>query len=111
MLKEVAQQVVLVKQHLKEAQDQQRSYTDLKGTHQEFKVGDHVYLLVKPKRRSLKLRNYAKLAPQFCEPFEILDRIGLVAYRIALLANMRYHNKFHVSLLKGYVHGLNHIVD
>jgi len=79
--------------------------------HKEFKVGDHVYLRVKPKKRSLKLGGCAKLAPRFCGPFKVLDRIGHVAYRIALPAHMKSHNVFHISLLKKYVHDPIHVID
>ena len=63
------------------------------------------------KRSSLKLENCAKLVPIFCGPFEVLDKIGLIEYRIAFPTNMRAHNVFHVSLLKKYVHDPNHIVN
>jgi hypothetical protein len=59
----------------------------------------------------LKLGNCAKLAPRFCGPFEILARIGPVAYQLALPANLRIHNVFHVSLLKKYIHDPTHMID
>ena len=62
--------------------------------HIEFSVGDHVYLRVRARKSSLKLGSCAKLSPRYCGPFEVLERIGLVAYRIALLANTRAHNVF-----------------
>jgi hypothetical protein len=74
-------------------------------------VGDHAYLKVKAQKSSLKLGNYAKLAPRFCGPFEILARIGPVAYQLALPANLRIHNVFHVSLLKKYIHDPTHMID
>jgi hypothetical protein len=74
-------------------------------------VGDHVFLKVKANRSSLKLGSCAKLAARFCEPFEILERIGPVAYMLALLASMTVHNVFHVSLLKKYVPDANHVID
>jgi hypothetical protein len=57
------------------------------------------------------LGSCAKLAARFCGPFEILDRIGSVAYMIALSASMNVHNVFHVSLLNKYVHDPNHVID
>ena len=74
----------------------------------EFSVGDHVYLRVKEKKISLKLGICAKLSPRYCGPFEMLERVGPVAYRLALFA--RAHTIFHVSLLKKYVHDPNHLI-
>ena len=96
---------------MKEAQDRQKSYADQKRRHLEFQVGDHVYLKVKARKRSLKLGNCAKLALRFCVPFEILARIGPVAYQLSLPTNLRIHNVFHVSLLKKYIHDPNHMID
>jgi hypothetical protein len=72
MIQEMENMVRKVQQNLKEAQNRQKSYGDLKRRHLEFQAGDHVYLKVKSRKSSLKLRNYAKLAPRFCGPFEIL---------------------------------------
>ena len=74
-------------------------------------MGDHVFLKVKSNRSYLKLGNCAKLAAIFCGPFEILERIGLVAYMLSLLASMTVHNVFHVSLLKKYIPDANHVID
>jgi hypothetical protein len=51
------------------------------------------------------------LAGKFCGPFEILERIGLVAYMLALPASMTVHNVFHISLLKKYILDVNHVID
>jgi hypothetical protein len=103
--------VAKIKQNLKVAQDRQKSYADRNQTHREFKVGDHVYLRVNPKRSSLRMGTCAKLAPHYCGPFEVLERVGPVAYMLALPPTVKAHNVFHVSLLKKYVHDSNHIID
>jgi hypothetical protein len=74
-------------------------------------VGDHVFLKVKDKKSALKLGKCSKLAARYCGSFEILKRIGLVAYMLALLACMTTHNVFHVSLLKKYIPDDNHAID
>ena len=92
-------------------QDRQKSYSYLKRQHKEFSVRDHVYLRVKSKKSSLRLGSCTKLAPWLCKPFHILERIGPVAYKIALPAHLRIHNVFHISLLKKYTHDPTHIID
>ena len=86
-----------------------KSYAKLKRVHKEFKFGDHVYLGVRLRNSSLKLKSFSKLAPRYCGPLEVLEIIGPVAYRIALPINMRVHNVFHVY--KKYVHDPNHAID
>jgi hypothetical protein len=111
LLREMEEKMLKIKQNLKAAQDRQKSYADKGRTHREFKVGDHVFLKVKANRSSLKLGNCSKLAAHYCGSFEILERIGPVAYMIALPASMSIHNVFHVSLLKKYIPDANHVID
>ena len=88
---------VIVKQvqgNLKIAQDRQKSQADLKQTPKEFQVSEHVFIKVRPKKSSLRLGSCAKLAPRYCGPFEILSKIGQVAYQLALPPNLRVHNVF-----------------
>jgi hypothetical protein len=110
-LREMEEQMIKINKNLKASQDRKKSYADKGRTHREFKVGDHVFLKVKANRSSLKLGNFSKLAAHYCGPFEILERIGLVAYIIAFSASMSIHNVFHVSLLKKYITDANHVID
>ena len=66
---------------------------------------------MRPKKSSLRLGSCAKLAPRYCGPFEILSRIGQVAYQLALPPNLRVHNVFHISVLKKYVHDATHVAN
>ena len=74
-------------------------------------MGDHVFLKVKANRSSLKLGNCSKLPARYCGPFEILERIGPIAYMIALPTSMSVHKVFHVLLLKKYIPNANHVID
>jgi hypothetical protein len=111
LLKEMEDQMLKIKQNLKNIQGKQKSYADKNRIHRELKVGDHVFLKVKDNRSSLKLGRCAKLATRFCGPFEILERIGPFAYMIAFPTSMSIHNVFHLSLLKKYIPDANHVID
>ena len=78
----------------------------------EFKVGDHVFLKVMPKRGVVRFDKRGKLSPRFIGPFEILERVGIVAYRLALPPSMLgVHEVFHVSMLQSYTPDPSHVVD
>ena len=105
------QEVVKIKKNLKAAQGRQKSYADKHRVHREINVGDHVYLRVRERKSSLSLESCTKLSPRYCGSFEVLKRIGPIAYRLVFLASTRAHNVFHISLLKKYVHDANHVID
>ena len=78
----------------------------------EFEVEDHVFLKVMPKRGVVRFGKHGKLSPRFIGPFEILERVGTVAYRLALPLSMSgVHEVFHVSILRKYTSDLAHVVD
>ena len=53
-----------------------------------------------------------KLSPRFIGPFEILERVGTVVYRLELPPNMSgVHEVFHVSMLRKYTPDPAHVVD
>jgi hypothetical protein len=89
----------------------QKIYADENKFFRDFKVGEHVFLKVKAKRSSLRLGSCPKLAARYCGPFEILEKIVLVVYMLALPASIRVHTVFHVSILHKYVNDPNHIID
>ena len=105
------QQVIQIKKNLKIAQDRQKIYANRKRTPREFKTGDHVYLRVMPRKSSMRMGACAKMENWYCGTFEVLDRVGPIAYRITLPPIVKAHNVFHVLLLRKYVHDYNHIID
>eukprot|EP00253_Pinus_taeda_P012799 PITA_12799 len=111
MLKDMEQETQVIKKNLKATQDRQKSYSDQHWVFKQFQVGEHVYLRIMPKKISLRIGSCAKLAPQYCRPFEILERIGTVAYRLALPPTVKFHDFFHISLLKKYINDVDHVID
>ncbi|KAL4032890.1 hypothetical protein IC575_005973 [Cucumis melo] len=90
----------------------QKSYADVRRKDLEFDVGDKVFLRVAPMRGVLRFEKRGKLSPRFVGPFEILERIGPVAYRLALPPSLStVHDVFHVSMLRKYVPDPSHVVD
>ena len=75
-------------------------------------MGDYVFLTVMPKRGVVKFDKQGKLAPRYIGPFEVLERVGTVAYRLALSSSLLgVHEVFHVSMLRKYTPDLAHLVD
>ena len=112
LIRDTSEKVSLIRQRLLTAQSRQKSYADVRRRLLEFEVGDHVFLKVIPKRGVVKFGKRRKLSPRFIGPFEILERVGTVAYRLALQPSMSgVHEVFHVSMLRGYILDPAHVVD
>ena len=112
LIRDTFEKVSLIRQRLLKAQSRQKSYADVQRRPLEFKVGDHVFLKVMPKRGVVRFVKRGKLSPRFIQPFKILERVGTAAYRLALLPSMSgVHEVFQVSMLRRYTPNPAHIVD
>ena len=75
-------------------------------------MGEKVLLRVKPQKSTIKFGKNAKLAPRYVGPFEVLEVVNPIAYRIALAPVLaRMHDIFHVSYLKKYITHHEHMID
>ncbi|XP_052203075.1 uncharacterized protein LOC127808545 [Diospyros lotus] len=97
---------------MKAAQDRQKSYADKRLRDLEFLAGDHVWLRVMPMKGVRRFVVSGKLSSRYIGLFEILERVGTLAYRLALPPQLSgIHNVFHVSVLRKYVPDPQHIID
>ena len=112
LIRDTSEKVSLIRQRLLMAQRRQESYADVRRRPLEFEVGDHVFLKVMPKKGVVRFVKREKLSPRFIGPFEILERVGTIVYRLALPPSMSgVHEVFRVSMLRRYTLDLAHVVD
>lgn len=94
------------------AQSRQKSYADNRRRPLEFQVGDMVFLRVAPIKSVRRIGKRDKLGPRYIGPFEVTERIGLVAYRLKLPPEMAHiHDVFHVSMLKRFLPDPKHVIS
>jgi hypothetical protein len=84
IIQETTDKIFKIRYRLKAAQDRQKSYADKRRKPLEFQVGDKVLLKVSPWKCLIRFGKRSKLNPRFVGPFEILKRIGPVAYKLKL---------------------------
>ncbi|GJZ13642.1 reverse transcriptase domain-containing protein [Tanacetum coccineum] len=101
LVQETTEKISQIKDRLKAARDRQKSYADKRRKPLEFSVGDYVLLKVSPWKGVVRFGKKGKLAPRFVGPFEIIEKVGPVAYRLDLPEELNgVHDTFHVSNLK-----------
>ena len=112
LVQQTVEKVRLIKKMMQAVQNRQKSYADIRRRELEFQVGDHVFLRVSPMKGVRRFGIKGKLSPRYVGPFEILERIGVVAYRLALPPSLdKVHNVFHVSMLRKYISDPDQIVE
>nr|GEW13900.1 hypothetical protein [Tanacetum cinerariifolium] len=101
LLQETNEKILQIKDRLKVVRDRQKSYTDKRRKPLKFIVGDYVLLKVSPWKGVVRFGKKGKLTPRFVGPFEIIEKVGLVAYRLDFPEELDgVHDTFHVSNIK-----------
>ena len=104
-------QVKIIKAKLKAAQDRQKSYADEKHWDIHIEVGDRVFIKVSPWKGVMRFGKKGKLSPRYIGPFEILERIEELAYRLELPPELsQLHDVFHICMLRKYVLKSSYII-
>jgi len=112
LVQQTREMVGLIRKRLVAAQDRQKKYADQTRKDREYEVGDSVLLKVSPWKGVMRFGKKGKLSPRFIGPFEILRRIGPLAYELALPPNLQQvHNVFHVSMLRKYHADARHVIE
>ncbi|KAJ8753314.1 hypothetical protein K2173_019713 [Erythroxylum novogranatense] len=112
LIQMTVEKVNLVKQQLKTAQDRMKSYTDAHRKEMEYEVGEKVFLRTSPWKGVMRFGKKGKLSPRYVGPYEILKKIGPLAYRLALPPELsQIHDVFHFSMLRRYRSDPSHIIQ
>ena len=111
LVKDTEEKVKIIQQRLKATSDRERSYANLKRKDIEYEVGDKVFLKVSLWKKILCFGRKGKLISRFIGPYEILERVGPVAYRLALPPKLaKLHDVSHVFMLRRYHSDTLHIL-
>ena len=87
--------------HLLAAQERMKFHADRHRVARSFQLGDWVYLKLQPYRqRTLAYKGKWKLSPRYFGPFQVIQLVGKVSYKLALPPESKIHPVFHVSCLK-----------
>ena len=109
LVKDTPEKVDLIRKCLLTAQSRQKSYADRR---RRRLLEYHVFLKVMPKRGVVRFGKRGKLSLRYIGPFEVLKRVGMVTYQLALPSNLSsVHAVFHVSMLRKSTPDPTHVVD
>ena len=112
LIQETEEMVKMIRERLKVANDRQKSYADMKRKDIRYEIGEKVFLIVSPWKKVMRFGKNDKLSPRFIGPYEVIEKVGPVAYRLALPPELeKIHRVFHVSMLRRYRSDPSHVVS
>ena len=102
----------MIRERLKVATDRQKSYADMKRKDIRYEIGEKVFLKVSPWKKVMRFGEKGKLSSRFIGPYEVIEKVGPVAYRLALPPDLeKIHDMFHASMLRRYRSNPSHVVS
>ena len=112
LIQETKGKVKMIKERLKVDTNRQQSYSDMKRTDIRYEIGEKVFLKVSPWNKVIRFGKKGKLSPRFIGPYEVIEKVGIMAYKLALPLELeKIHNVFHVSMLRRYRSDPSHVVS
>ena len=106
-----SEKVKVVRDNLKIARNRQKSYSDNRRKDLQFEIGDRVFLKISPWKGVLRFGKRGKISPRFIGPYEIVSKVGPIAYKLKLPPELsRIHDTFHVSMLRNYIPDPSHVL-
>ena len=96
------------KEAMEKAQARYKKYADLKRRHDEYEVGDLVFVKLDSEQFILPKGITPKLARRYDGPFPIIEKLSPLSYKVKLPEHMGVHPVFHISLLKRSYFDENH---
>ena len=92
--------------------DREKSYADMKRKDIRYEISEKLFLKVSPWKKVMRFGKKGKLSPRFIGPYEVIEKVGPVAYRLALPPKLeKFHNVSHVSMLWRYRLDSSHVVS
>ena len=88
LVQETEEKVKMIRERLKVATDRQKFYADMRRKDIQYEIDEKVFL---------RFGKKGKLSPRFIGPYEVIEKVGPVAYTLALSPELeKIHNVFHV---------------
>ena len=112
LIRETEEKVKMIRERLNVVTDSKKSYADMNRKYIRYEIDEKVFLKVSPWKKVMRFGKKGKLSPRFIGPYEVIEKVGPVAYRLALPPDLeKIHDVFHVSMLRRYRSDPSHVIS
>ena len=112
LIQETEEKVKMIREILKVATNRHKSYADMKIKDIRYEIGEKVFLKVSHWKKVMRFGKKGKSSPIFIGPYEVIKKVGPVAYILALPPELeKINNLFHMSMLRRYCSDPSHVVS